>query len=138
MIKFKKLHENAVLPTRANRYDGGLDLTAVSVEVTREYIEYDTGLAVEIPEGYVGLLCPRSSVTKTGLMLGNSIGICDAPYRGPLKLRFKDVDRHLRRYEVGERVGQLVVVPILTHDAVFVDELSDTDRGQGAFGSSGN
>ena len=138
MIKFKKLHENAVLPTRVHPTDAGLDLTAVDKTVTTAYIEYDTGVAVDIPSGHVGLLFPRSSVTKTGLILGNSVGVVDQNYTGPLKLRYKDVNRHLDSYNIGDRVGQLVIVPIVLGEATFVDELSDTDRGQGGFGSSGN
>ena len=136
-MKFKKLHENAVLPTRSHRFDAGTDLTATEKNVTDAYIEYKTGLAVAIPEGYVGLLCPRSSVTKTGLILGNSLGIIDSGFTGEICLRFKDVNRHLPAYNVGERVGQLVVVPILISEPEFVDELPNSARSSGSFGSTG-
>jgi len=136
-IKFKKLHPEAVLPKRANAFDAGMDMTAVSEKVTDAYIEYDTGVAVEIPPGYVGFLFPRSSITKTGLMLGNSVGVVDAGFRGSVTFRFKDVNRHLTKYKVGDRIGQLVIVPILLHDGKFVEELSDTARGTGGYGSSG-
>lgn len=137
MVKFKKLHENAVLPSRVHIHDGGLDITATTKQVTKEYIEYGTGLATHIPEGHVGLLFPRSSVTKTGLMLKNCVGVLDASYRGEIKFRFQDVDRTLPAYEVGQRIGQLVIVPILTHDAEWVDDLPSSSRGSGGYGSTG-
>lgn len=139
MIRFKALHPNAVLPSRAHMFDSGLDLTAVSMTESDLFIEYDTGLAVAIPEGYVGFVVPRSSVTKTGMMLGNSVGIIDSQYTGPIKLRYKRIDEDglINPYFIGDRVGQLVVVPILLDDAEFVDELPATTRGSGGFGSTG-
>ena len=141
-LKFKKLHPDAVIPKRAHRDDAGLDLTAVSVEFNNEFQfwEYDTGLAVEIPPGYMGLAAPRSSVSKTGLSLCNGVGIVDSSYRGSLKSRFyKETLPGIRskEYEVGDRVCQLIIVPIELPVPVEVEELSETDRGQGAFGSSG-
>ena len=141
-LKFKKLHPDAVIPKRAHPDDAGLDLTAVSVEFNNEFQfwEYDTGLAVEIPPGYMGLAAPRSSVSKTGLSLCNGVGIVDSSYRGSLKSRFyKETLPGIRskEYEVGDRVCQLIIVPIELPVPVEVEELSETDRGQGAFGSSG-
>ena len=142
MIKFKQLHHSAVLPARANPEDAGLDLTAISVTYNSEYDfwEYDTGLAVEIPPGHVGFLTPRSSISKTGLHLCNSIGTVDHGYSGSVRARFyKNVVPGLRSkpYEVGERVCQLVIVPCVIEQAQFVGELSDTSRGTNGFGSSG-
>jgi len=137
MVKFKQLKENAVLPTRANAWDAGLDLTATSKEVLPEYIEYGTGVAVEIPTGHVGLLFCRSSVSKKGLVLANAVGVIDSFFTGEIKLRFKDIDRTLDTYEVGDRVGQLVIVPIVTGDAYWCDTLAESKRGSNGFGSSG-
>jgi dUTP pyrophosphatase len=140
-LKFKKLHPNAVVPTRAYSNDAGLDLTAVSVEFNNEYQfwQYDTGLAVEIDPGFVGLAMARSSVSKTGLSLCNGAGVIDSAYRGPIKARFyKEVLSGIRskEYPVGERVVQLLIVPIALPVPVEVEELSESDRGTGGFGSS--
>ena len=140
MIKFKALHSDAVLPSRAHPSDAGLDLTAVSYDIneTEGYIEYDTGIACEIPVGCVGLLTARSSITKKDLMLKNSVGVIDSSYRGPIKARFyrtKPGSRNI--YARGERIAQLLIVPIKLEDAEFVSELSDTSRSTGGFGSTG-
>jgi dUTP pyrophosphatase len=141
-IKFKKLHPEAIMPKRAHPGDAGLDLIAISVRFDNEYnfYEYDTGLAVEIELGFVGLFMPRSSVSKTGLHLCNGVGCVDSGYIGPLKARFyKNTLPGLRSkpYEVGERIGQLVIVPCFIGEIMEVNELSETSRGQGGFGSSG-
>lgn len=136
-LKFKKLHENAVLPTYAKPGDAGLDLTATTVEHTDSFIQYGTGIAVEIPEGHVGLIFPRSSVTKQDLMLKNSVGVIDSGYRGEVSFRFKSIKPHIHQYKPGDKVGQLIVVPIPTMQPVFADELSDTERGDGSYGSTG-
>lgn len=140
-LEFKKLDDKAQLPKRANPLDAGLDLTATSREKLRDsgedtIVEYGTGLAVAIPEGHVGLLFPRSSVTKKDMSLANCVGVIDAGYRGELKLRFR---RYAQEdYQIGERVGQLVIVPVLILDPVEVVELKESQRGAGGFGSSGN
>ena len=92
-VKIKKLDNAAVIPSYATNGDAGLDLTAVSCQIDQSglFIEYGTGLAVEIPEGYVGLLFPRSSVSKTTLILANHVGVVDSGYRGEIKFRFKDL-----------------------------------------------
>lgn len=160
-IKFKKTHENAVIPKRANPTDAGADLTAVSVRTEAletgevySFVEYDTGIAVAIPDGYVGLIFPRSSVSKTTLQLANSVGVVDSSYRGSIKVRFRldalgfaVVDGHFddgqfkglipARYKVGDRIAQLVVVPISLANYVETDVLDETVRGEGGFGSSG-
>lgn len=140
-LKFKKLHPNAVIPSRAHLDDAGLDLTAISVEhsIQYGYFEYDTGIAVEIPPGFVGLATARSSVSKTGLSLCNGIGVIDSSYRGPIKARFyrevlPGVDSF--EYKVGDKVLQLLIVPIELPVPVEASELSDTKRGSGGFGST--
>lgn len=138
-IRYRKLDGSAVAPSRANRWDAGYDLVAVSVEEDRKrgVVTYGTGLAFEIPEGYVGLLFPRSSVYKHQLQMANSVGVVDSGYRGEVKLKFRIVQPHISRYGVGDRVGQIVIVPVI--DAEFEEsaELSGSDRGEGGFGSSG-
>lgn len=95
-VKFKKLHEDAVIPSYAKPGDAGMDLTAVSVcyESDIDCIVYDTGLALEIPEGYVGLIFPRSSLSKKDLILTNHVGVIDSGYRGSIKLKFKPDMEH--------------------------------------------
>lgn len=138
-IKFKKLHPDAVIPTKAYPTDAGWDLTAISVEEDRKrnIVTYHTGIAVGLPESHFGLLCPRSSVYKHQLQLANGLGIIDQGYHGELILKFRVVQPHISRYPVGERVGQLVVVPMPTFDAEEVDELEESERGDGGFGSTG-
>jgi dUTP pyrophosphatase len=101
-------------------------------------ITYGTNLAVQIPEGHVGLLFPRSSIIKTGLGLTNSVGVIDSGYRGEIKvvMRIVTQDDEFNMYMPGDRVAQLVVVPVLTPEAIFVDELPESDRGAGGFGST--
>ena len=160
-LKFKKLHEDAVLPTYAKPGDAGLDITATSNGTMVDsqpnpsvwyYIEYKTGLSVEIPEGYVGLLFPRSSISKSSLILANAVGVVDSSYRGEICFRFKidsgvinqasntiyigDEKASAARYKKGDRIGQLVILPYPTIEPEFADELSETERGTGGFGSS--
>lgn len=139
-IKIKKLHEDAVIPTYAKHGDAGMDLTtATGPKWSDNYVEYDTGLAMEIPEGYVGLLFPRSSISKTNLILANCVGVVDSGYRGPIKLRFKSVGSVPgSRYKNGDRVGQIIIMPVPAFEFDEVKELSDTSRGDGGFGSTGN
>ena len=141
-IKVKKLNSDAVIPSKANEGDAGFDLTAVTVSAEPDKIIcYGTGLAIAIPEGYVGLLFPRSSVAKKSLSLANSVGVLDSGYRGEVKLKFRQEDHYThtqRTYQVGERVGQLVVVKLPELGIEEVDELDDTSRGSGGFGSSGS
>lgn len=141
-VQVKRLDTNAVIPVKAHADDAGLDLTATSVKTTDKYIEYGTGLAVSIPRGHVGLLFPRSSISNSDLSLANSVGVVDAGYFGEIKLRFKKIgltDPYFSAlYNVGDRIGQLIIMPI---PAVTFDEVSDlgnSERATGGFGSSGN
>ena len=137
-IKVKKLHPDAVIPAYAKEGDAAMDLTAVSEEWNEDntVVTYDTGLAMEIPKGFVGLLFPRSSVFKTTLALANSVGVIDSGYRGPIKFKFRYLEEG-DVYEVGERVGQIMIMPVWVINFKEVDELSDSDRGEGGFGSTG-
>ena len=135
-IKMKKLHPDAVIPRYAKAGDAGLDLTAVEIVADGSLLTYKTGLAVEIPDGYVGLLFPRSSVYKTGQTLTNCVGVIDSGYRGEIMMKFSFSPQGLE-YEVGDRVGQLLIMPYPKVEFVEVDELSETSRGSGGYGSTG-
>lgn len=140
-VRITKTHQDAVIPSYAKEGDAGLDLTAVTVDlgVGGEYFEYDTGIAVEIPRGYVGLVFPRSSVTNKNLMLKNSVGVIDSGYRGSIKFRFHPTgarDRVNSMYKVGDRIGQLIIIPYPEIEFEEVDSLDDSERGEGGFGST--
>lgn len=147
-IKIKKLTEEAVLPVKAHASDAGFDLTATSLRLDKHgaYV-YGTGIAVEIPEGYVGLVFPRSSIAKKDVTLTNCVGVIDSGYRGEIMAKFKPVDRFptsvkhndngISYYEIGERIAQLIIIPIPEIEFEEVAELSDSERGTGGYGSSG-
>ena len=140
-INIKKLDPNAVIPKRMTVGAAGMDVVATSKSYDPDaaFIEFGTGLSFEIPEGYAAFLYPRSSITKTGYILGNSVGILDADFRGELKFRFKIAYGYgdLGGYEVGDRIGQIVVMPVPEIEFVEVEELEGTQRGSGGWGSSG-
>jgi len=137
-VKIKKLHPDAVIPMYAKHGDAGMDLTAISKSIDRlNNIVYGTGLAFEIPEGYVGLVFPRSSCSKSDLILSNSVGVIDSGYRGEVTFKFKPMNILPVVYEVGERIGQLVIMPYPTIEFIESDELSETERGVGGYGHTG-
>lgn len=136
IVKIKKLNELAVIPKYAKPGDAGLDLTALWVAYDNGFCEYGTGLVIEIPKGFVGLIFPRSSISKTGMSLCNAVGVIDSSYRGEIKLRFYDRNAS-NTYKIGDRIGQLIVLPYPQVVWEVVDELSETERGEGGFGSSG-
>ena len=143
-VNVKKLDSNAVLPTYAKHGDAGMDLTATSKRYDESgNVCYGTQLAFEIPTGYVGLLFPRSSNTKKDLILGNSVGVIDSGYRGEVVFKFRpvmpperDIEFGPREYEIGDRIGQIIIMPYPQIEFNLVDELSTTDRGVGGFGST--
>ena len=143
-VNVKKLDSNAVVPTYAKHGDAGMDLTAISKEYDEHgNVCYGTGLAFEIPNGFAGFLFPRSSNTKKDLILGNSVGLIDSGYRGEVVLKFRellpserDIEFGEREYEIGDRIGQIVIMPVPQIEFNVVDELSTTDRGVGGFGST--
>lgn len=142
-VKFLKLNKNAITPKKSYKGDAGFDLTAVSVEVDKdnEVVVYHTGLCVEIPEGHVGLLFPRSSIYKKSQLQTNAVGVIDSGYRGEILVKMcPRLGMFGRRYEVSDRIGQLIVIPIPHVEFVEVESLTDlsaSDRGQGGYGSSG-
>ena len=138
-IKYKKMHPDAVIPTYAKEGDAAMDLYATeSMKDTFGNYVYLTGVAVEIPPGYVGLLFPRSSVSKTSMSLANSVGVVDSGYRGEIMLKFRYVGGDNPLYRYGDRVGQLMIIPRPQVELIEVEELSSTERGDGGFGSTGS
>jgi dUTP pyrophosphatase len=137
-IKFKKLNERAEIPFYAKDGDAGMDLIATTLVRTGKFSEYGTDLAVEIPRGYVGLLFPRSSISNTDHFLRNSVGVIDSGYRGEIKLRMSIPALGEKEYIMGDKVGQLIIMKLPWVEIEEVEELSDTDRGEGGFGSTGN
>ena len=140
-VKFRKLVTEAVTPQYAQDGDAGMDLTATSFRVTETFIEFGTGIAVEIPHGHVGLLFPRSSITKSapGISLKNSVGVIDSNYRGEILVRFElPYSGHTGGNipVVGDKVAQLLIIPYPTVHMEEVGELSDSNRGEGGFGST--
>ena len=162
-IKIKKLVDDAVTPTYSKDGDAGMDLVATSKHYDEDgNVVYGTGLAFEIPKGYVGLLFPRSSNAKKDLLLSNSVGVLDSGYRGEVMFKFKssesiwnwDYNKEssafytaedeyrnysliLNHYNVGERIGQIIILPYPQVEFEEAEELSETERSKGGFGSTG-
>lgn len=141
-IRIKKLDSRAVIPTLGSEFSAGSDLYAVldediSIEPF-ETVFIHTGLAVEIPEGYAGLVYARSGLaSKKGLAPANKVGVVDADYRGELMVALHNHSKTAQTISNGERVAQLVITPFLKAEYVESEELSDTVRGSGGFGSTG-
>ena len=138
-VKIKKVHTDAVKPKYAKESDAGMDLVATSIiENTSFQITYGLGIAMEIPDGMVGLVFPRSSIRNTELILSNSVGVIDAGYRGELQATFNKLNGlDSIAYNVGDRIAQIIIVPHPIVQIVEVDELSESKRGIGGFGSTG-
>ena len=138
-IKVKRLNELAMLPTKAHATDAGFDLYATSKIYDNDgNVVYGCGLAFEIPEGYMGLVFPRSSNAKKSLILTNSVVVIDAGYRGEVTAKFKSLSPfHDAEYKIGERFAQIIFLPLPNVELVITDELSDSERGTGGYGSSG-
>lgn len=158
--------ENAKLPERQNEGDAGYDLYATDIEFIEDkgIYMYDTGVHVQIPEGHVGMIAPRSSVYKKGLMLANNMGVIDRGYRGEIKVLFVPIHRSRETipeekggrangagvegrqrqeightpYQIGERIAQLLLVSVSTPQPTEVSSLSASERGAGGLGSTGN
>ena len=172
-VKIKRLSEKSVIPYYSKDGDARLDLVATSKTYDENgNVVYGTDLAFEIPNGYVGLLFPRSSNAKMDLLLSNSVGVIDSGYRGEVMMKFKekmnnnlsvfntivaiqqiaemkedfkrlglldgDDIKEFSEYEIGDRIGQLIIMPYPTIEFEEVEELSETERGSGGYGSTGN
>jgi dUTP pyrophosphatase len=151
-VRIKKINPLAEIPTYAKDGDAGMDVIATSIiSDTPTQITYGLGIALEIPKGFVGLVFPRSSIRKTGLQLSNSVGVIDSGYRGELQATFNKLfggeamydEMKVKEiqpndfYKVGDRVAQIMIIPHPPIEFDLVDELSDTERGEGGFGSTG-
>ena len=138
-VKIKKLNPNAVIPTYAKSGDAGMYLVATKIISNTTFdVTYGTDLAMEIPKGFVGLVFPRSSIRKYELILSNSVGVIDSGYRGELQATFKKENGlDSLAYKVGDRIAQIMIIPHPEIEFEEVDELSDTERGDGGFGSTG-
>lgn len=141
-IKVKKLKQNAVVPTLGSKFAAGADLySAEDADVVIEPNEtkfIGTGLAMEIPEGYVGLVYARSGLAcKRGLAPANKVGVVDSDYRGEIKVALHNHGKEAQTVEKGERIAQMVIAPYLAVSYEEADELSETERGEGGFGSTG-
>lgn len=145
-VRFKKLVENAVTPSYSKEGDAGMDIIATHTE----FIDYGnqlkvyTGIAVEIPKGYVGLLFPRSSVVTTNNRLANCVGVIDSGYRGEITFIFDNINingdlisDYDYTYQPRNKVGQLVILPFPKVELEEVEELSDSERGVGGYGHTG-
>ena len=141
-IKIKKLTDTAKTPTRGSEYAAGYDLYADVKENVQikphETVKIGTGLAMEIPDGYFGAIFARSGLaTKEGLRPANCVGVCDSDYRGEYIIAIHNDSEETRTITAGERIAQLVVMPYLPVTFDEVSELTDTNRGEGGFGSTG-
>lgn len=140
-LKIKKLSDNAVIPSYGSASAAGADLYSAEEEIVIKAGEtklVHTGLAMEIPEGYVGLIYARSGIaTKRGLAPANKVGVIDSDYRGEIMVSIYNHSSETQTIAAGERVAQIVITPYLTVNFVETEELDDTERGSGGFGSTG-
>lgn len=141
-VKIKKLDEKAIIPSYAKPGDAGMDLTAINYTYDEEHDNhvYGTGLAIEIPKGFVGLIFPRSSNRKTRAYMTNHVGVIDSGYRGEIMITFKNrsATSYTPPYKEGDRIAQFIIIPYPEINLIEVDELSETERGTGGHGSTGN
>lgn len=141
-VNIKRLNEDAKIPTRGSSESAGYDLYAcINSPVTiaaHSTVKIGSGLAIEIPEGYFGAVFARSGLaTKQGLRPANCVGVCDSDYRGEYIVALHNDTDEAKLITPGERIAQLIVMPYLAVEFNEVNELSDTDRGEGGFGSTG-
>ena len=141
-VRIKKLSPEAIIPSYAKVGDAGMDMVATKViGENLGSITYGTDIAMEIPEGFVGLIFPRSSIRKTNLQLSNSVGVVDSGYRGEIQATFNKIQGidNVERdsYKVGDRICQIMIIPHPTIEFEEVEELNNTERGEGGFGSTG-
>ena len=141
-IKFKKCDKKAVIPTLANKYEVGFDLTIISKikDINSTTSMYDTGISVQPPEGFYFEIVPRSSLSKTGYILSNSIGIIDPTYRGSIKIVITKICNNAPEFEIPNKKFQLIPRIYLSNELKVKEvlDLDDTYRGDGGFGSTDN
>ena len=142
-VKIKKLNENATLPRYGSEFEAGADLYAcLSQPITvapHSTVVVPTGIALELPLGYAGLIYARSGLaTKKGLAPANKVGVVDCDYRGEVKVALHNHGETTQTVDDGERVAQLVITPYVTAEFIVAENLSETVRGEGGFGSTGS
>lgn len=142
-INIKKLSDQAIIPSYGSEFAAGADLYAcIESDVVvnpHQTVLIPTGIALELPEGYAGLIYARSGLaTKKGLAPANKVGVIDCDYRGEVKVSLHNHSKIPQTVAAGERVAQLIITPYITAQFVAVDELSETVRGAGGFGSTGS
>lgn len=142
IIKIKRLTDTAVIPEKGSKYSAGFDLSADITQPIRimpkETIKVPTGLSIEVPEGYFGAIYARSGLaSKQGLRPANCVGVADSDYRGEYIVALHNDSDEIRVIEPGQRVAQLVIQPYLVCDLIESDQISETERGCGGFGSTG-
>ncbi|HAU84212.1 MAG TPA: dUTP diphosphatase [Lachnospiraceae bacterium] len=143
-VRIKKLNPKAVIPSKAHSTDAGFDLhcTGSSIDWGMQEVTCHTGLAFEIPKGYAGLIFPRSSICKKPLMLHNAVGVIDSCYRGEVTAKFVITDPRMllmeaSSYQEGDRIAQMIIMPYPEIEFEEAEELSETERGEGGYGSTG-
>lgn len=137
-INFKKTYTNSKSPTRGSTSAACYDLYVSDTKVLNpETVEYNTGVCLEIPDGYCGLLFPRSSISNYHQSFCNSVGVIDSDYRGEVKVRVYKNDDSFEYYKTGERCCQLMIIPVTPVEYTEVKELTESKRDKGGFGSSG-
>jgi dUTP pyrophosphatase len=134
-IQFSLHHENAKTPTYANESDAAFDLYAAefAVNFNSDLVEYETGVKIAIPDGYVGLIFPRSSISNKSLSLSNSVGVIDPGYSGTIKFKFR-ILKNTPGYQVGDRIGQMIIIP---RPKIELEKIDDVGGDRGGFGSTG-
>ena len=141
-VKFVKLKDNAIVPTYGTEFSAGADLYALPDSAIKidagETVLIHTGIAMQIPDDYVGMIFARSGIsTKRGLAPANKVGVIDSDYRGEIMVALHNHSDKTQEIAAGERVAQLVIAPFLKAEFEVCEELSDTVRGAGGFGSTG-
>lgn len=136
-VKLKKLNSKAIVPSYAHDGDAGMDLTATSKWFEGNKVCYGIGIAMEIPYGYVGLIFPRSSISKQDLLLSNAVGVIDSIYRGEIIVKFEMTDTREKNYQIGDRVAQIIIIPYPKVKFDEVENLNNSIRNNGGFGSTG-
>ena len=142
-VNIKKLNDNAIIPTYGTEYSAGCDLYACLdndiIIKPGETVLIKTGLAIEVPKGYAGLIYARSGLAlKKGLAPANKVGVIDSDYTGEIMIALHNHSNEIRKVEKNERVAQLVITPYLKANFNLVNELKETKRGEGGFGSTGS
>lgn len=135
-VSYKRTSPESFKPTKSHEHDAGYDLRATSLKYDNNMLEYGTGIHINIPVGYVGILTPRSSVSERNMLLANSVGIIDAGYQGEIKVRYKLL-KDAKIYDIGDRVAQIVIIELPQVELIEVDDFTRSARGNGGFGSTG-